>query len=101
MNIVAYLRQRCKTAWAMNETDAGDRCKDVSHFVYTMSGGVNTNDARYFNWDIRDEINIPYKFFNEAARKLEFYNAINIGWSPNNPVFGGGNDGVREGLANN
>ena len=36
-----------------------------------------------------------------APRKLEFYNAINIGWSPKIPIFGSGDGtgGVAKALA--
>jgi hypothetical protein len=44
---------------------------------------------------------LPSIFFNTASRKQDFYNAINIGWSPKDPAFGSGDGtgGVADALA--
>jgi len=52
-----------------------------------MSRGVHTNDARYFNYDVKENLELPFKFFLKASRKDEFYQAIHIDWSTKDPVF--------------
>jgi len=102
MSQVGWLEQQCDIAFSQNSSDQGQICENIMDYIVAVSGGVDQYDSRYFSYDVDPKLNLPDRFFNEAERKLEFYNAINIGWIPKDPKFASGDNsgGVGDALAN-